>query len=87
MRLGTFEEFESFELHQASLLGSRAAAIAEKALKVKDEEIAKLKAGLNQIKASIRTEGPEKLLGSAGSKDINQARRDYIDGKSNVYPG
>ena len=58
-----------------------------RALKVKDEEIAKLKAGLNQVKASIRTEGPEKLSGSARSKNINQARRDYIDGKTNEYPG
>ncbi|KKL15087.1 hypothetical protein LCGC14_2509110, partial [marine sediment metagenome] len=61
---------------------------SEKALKVKDEEIAKLTAQLNQDKAKTRTEGPEKLPGSVGgSKDINKARRDYIDGKTNVYPG
>ena len=61
---------------------------SEKALKVKDDEIAKLKAGLNRDKAKINEEGPTKLPVSAGgSKDINKARRDYIDGKTNEFPG
>ncbi len=43
--------------------------VSDKALKTKDEEIAKLKASLNQDKARTREEGPEKLPGSAGSGD------------------
>lgn len=46
--------------------------VSDKALKVKDEEIAKLKASLNQDKARTREEGPEKLQGSAGSGDDNK---------------
>jgi hypothetical protein len=42
---------------------------SDKALKAKDEEIAKLKAGVNQDKAKTRSEGPEKLPGSAGGGD------------------
>ncbi len=69
-------------------MGGRIKEAVEKAVKPKDEEIAKLKAGLNKNKATIREEGPEKLPGSAGGgKDINKARRDYIDGKTSVYPG
>lgn len=69
-------------------MGGRVKEAVEKAVKPKDEEIAKLKASLNQDKAKTRTEGPEKLPGSAGgSKDINKARADYAAGKTQVFPG
>lgn len=45
---------------------------SDRALKAKDEEIAKLKAGVNQDKAKTRTEGPAKLPGSAGGGDDNK---------------
>ncbi len=48
---------------------------SEKALKVKDDEIAKLKAGVNQDKAKTRTEGPEKLPGSAGGGAAADVKR------------
>ncbi len=71
-----------------SRMSSKVKEAVDKAVEPLNVEIAKLKAGLNKDKASIRTEGPEKLTGSVGgSKDINKARRDYIDGKTNVYPG
>ncbi len=38
----------------------------EKALKPKDEEIAKLKAQINKFKGEGRTDGPERITGSAG---------------------
>jgi hypothetical protein len=50
---------------------------SDKALKAKDEEIAKLKAGVNQDKAKTRSEGPEKLPGSAGSGDDRKRMLDY----------
>ena len=62
-------------------MGGRVKEAVEKALKPKDEEIAKLKAALNQDKAKTRQEGPAKLEGSAGSTDKNKARRDYFEGR------
>jgi hypothetical protein len=62
-------------------MGGRIKEAIEKAVKPKDEEIAKLTAQLNQTKGKSRTEGPEKLPGSAGgTTDLNKARQDYIDG-------
>ena len=52
-------------LTEARMGGRIKEAIGE-AVKPKDEEIARLKAQLNQDKAKARTEGPEKLPGSAG---------------------
>jgi hypothetical protein len=68
-------------------MGGRVKEAIDKAIKPKDEEIAKLTAQLNQTKGKARTEGPEKLPGSAGGTDLNKARQDYADGKTNVYPG
>ena len=50
-------------------MGGRIKEEREKAVKPKDEEIAKLTAQLNQIKGKTRAEGPEKLPGSAGTGD------------------
>ena len=47
-------------------MGGRIKEAIDKAVQPKDEEIAKLKAQLNQDKAKARAEGPEKLPGSAG---------------------
>jgi hypothetical protein len=47
-------------------MGGRIKEATEEAVKPKDEEIASLKATLNQNKGKARTEGPEKLPGSAG---------------------
>ena len=56
-------------------MGGRIKEAVDKALKPKDEEIAKLKAGLNQDKAKVRTEGPEKLPGSAGGGRADDSKR------------
>ena len=53
-------------------MGGRVKEAVEKAVKPKDEEIARLKAGVNQDKAKTRKEGPEKLPGSAGVGDDNK---------------
>lgn len=47
----------------------------EKAVTPKDEEIASLKAQLNEIKGKTRSEGPEKLPGSAGGGAASDAKR------------
>ena len=53
-------------------MGGRVKEAIDKAIKPKDEEIARITAQLNQTKGKVRTEGPEKLPGSAGGGDDNK---------------